>query len=112
MRHNWTSKTLAQINVPEAEIADFCNRNGIRRLAFFGSILTNRFSDSSDIDILVEFQPTQRVGFFRLAEMEAELSRILGRRRVDVRTCAMRAVATARRIAASRCMMPPLRHAG
>jgi predicted nucleotidyltransferase len=77
---------LARINVPEAEIADFCVRNGIRRLAFFGSILTNRFSDSSDIDILVEFQPKERVGFFRLAEMEAELSRILGGRRVDLRT--------------------------
>ena len=78
--------TLAQINVPEAEIADFCARNGIRRLAFFGSILTSRFSDSSDIDILVEFQPKERVGFFRLAEMEAELSRILGGRRIDLRT--------------------------
>jgi predicted nucleotidyltransferase len=78
--------TLAQITVPEAEIADFCARNGIRRLAFFGSILTNRFSDSSDIDILVEFRPKQRVGFFHLAEMEAELGRILGGRRVDLRT--------------------------
>ena len=58
-------------------------------MAFFGSVLTclsNRFSDSSDIDILVEFQPKERVGFFRLAEMEAELSRILGGRRVDLRT--------------------------
>jgi len=56
-------------------------------LAFFGSVLTclsNRFSDSSDIDILVEFQPTERVGFFRLAEMEAELSRILGGTAVPV----------------------------
>ena len=78
--------TLAQITVPEAEIADFCTRNGIRRLAFFGSVLTNRFSDSSDIDILVEFQPKERVGFFRLAEMEAELSRLLGGRRIDLRT--------------------------
>jgi predicted nucleotidyltransferase len=78
--------TLAQINVPETDIAAFCTRNGIRRLAFFGSILTNRFSDSSDIDILVEFQPTERVGFFRLAEMEAELSRILGGRKIDLRT--------------------------
>ena len=78
--------TLAQINVPEAEIADFWSRNGIRRLALFGSVLTDRFSDSSDIDILVEFRPKERVGFFRLAEMEAELSRILGGRKVDLRT--------------------------
>ena len=34
-------------------MAEFCRRNGIRKLAFFGSVLTNRFSDSSDIDVLV-----------------------------------------------------------
>ena len=86
MRHNWTRMTLDRITVAEAEIADFCARNGIRRLALFGSVLTNRFSDSSEIDILVEFRPNERVGFFRLAEMEAELSRILGGRRIDLRT--------------------------
>jgi hypothetical protein len=34
----------------------------------------------------VEFRPKERVGFFRLAEREAELSRILGGRRIDLRT--------------------------
>jgi predicted nucleotidyltransferase len=69
---------LAQIEIPEAEIAAFCHRNGIRKLAFFGSVLTNRFSDSSDIDVLVEFQPGEHIGFFRLADMEEELSRMFG----------------------------------
>jgi predicted nucleotidyltransferase len=78
--------TVAQIEIPEAQIADFCRRNGIRKLAFFGSVLTNRFSDASDIDVLVEFRPGERVGFFRLADMEDELSRLLGGRKVDLRT--------------------------
>ncbi|MGA2184343.1 MAG: nucleotidyltransferase domain-containing protein [Bryobacteraceae bacterium] len=77
--------TVARIEIPEAEIADVCRRNGIRRLALFGSLLTDRFSKSSDIDVLVEFRPQERVGFFRLADIEGELSRLLGRK-IDLRT--------------------------
>ena len=75
----------AQIPVPEEAIADFCRHNGIRMLALFGSVLTNRFSDTSDVDMLVEFEPGRKVGFLRLAAMERELSAVLGRR-VDLRT--------------------------
>ncbi len=78
--------TVARIEVPEEQITGFCRRNGVRKLAFFGSVLTNRFSDSSDIDVLVEFRPGERVGFFRLADMEEELSHLLGGRKVDLRT--------------------------
>jgi predicted nucleotidyltransferase len=75
----------AQIRVPEMEIAEFCRRNGIQKLSFFGSVLTDRFSDASDVDILVEFEPDRRVGYLRLAAMERELSEVLGHQ-VDLRT--------------------------
>jgi len=78
--------TVAHIEIPEAEIAKICRRNGIRKLALFGSVLTDRFSDSSDIDILVEFRSQERVGFFRLADMENELRQVLGGRKIDLRT--------------------------
>ena len=74
------------IAVPLEEIAQFCRGNGIRKLSFFGSVLTDRFSESSDVDVLVEFRPDQRVGYFRLAEMEERLSELLGGRKVDLRT--------------------------
>ncbi|SRR5258706_12544402 len=77
---------VTQIPVPQAAIADFCRSNGIRKLAFFGSVLSERFSDSSDVDVLVEFKPGERVGFFRLAEMEEQLGQLLGGRKVDLRT--------------------------
>lgn len=86
MGHNWRSMNLVQVTIPEAQVADFCRRNGIRKLGLFGSVLTDRFSAESDIDVLVEFQPQQRIGFFRLADMEEELSRLLGGRKVDLRT--------------------------
>ena len=78
--------TVTNIEIPEAEVAKVCQRNGIRKLALFGSVLTDRFSESSDIDVLVEFQPDAHVGFFRLADIENELSRLWAGRRVDLRT--------------------------
>jgi predicted nucleotidyltransferase len=78
--------TVAQIEIPQAAIAGFCQRNGIRKLSLFGSVLTSRFSDASDIDVLVEFLPTERVGFFRLADIEQELSTLFGGRKIDLRT--------------------------
>ncbi len=78
--------TVAHVEIPEAEICSVCRRNGIRKLALFGSVLTDRFSSASDIDVLVEFRPHEHVGFFRLADIENELSRLLGGRKVDLRT--------------------------
>jgi predicted nucleotidyltransferase len=78
--------TVAQIEIPDSQIRDLCRRNHISKLSLFGSVLSNRFSDSSDIDVLVEFQPEAHIGFFRLAEIEQQLSQLLGGRKVDLRT--------------------------
>ena len=75
-----------QIEVSHKELFEFCRGNSIRRLALFGSVLTERFSDSSDVDVLVEFQPGARVGYLRMAAMERELSLLFGGRKVDLRT--------------------------
>ncbi len=40
------------------------------------------------MDVLVEFRPGHVPGFFRLAAMEEELSRMLGGRKVDMHTAA------------------------
>lgn len=72
--------------VQQEQISEFCRRNGVRRLLLFGSVLTERFSDASDIDVLVEFEPGARAGYLRMASMERELSSIFGGRKVDLRT--------------------------
>lgn len=51
----------------------------------FGSALREDFTDRSDVDLLVEFQPDRVPGLFRLAGMERELESLI-RRRVDLRT--------------------------
>ena len=75
-----------QINIPQDQIAEFCRRHHIRRLAVFGSALRPDFDEDSDIDILVEFEPHQSPGLFGIARMERELSTLLGGRKVDLRT--------------------------
>lgn len=74
------------IDVEQEQLAEFCRRHGVRRLLLFGSVLTERFTESSDIDVLVEFQPGVRPGFLRMASMERELSTLFGGRKVDLRT--------------------------
>jgi predicted nucleotidyltransferase len=73
------------INFPSEAIAAFCRRHHIRRLALFGSVLRDDFTDQSDVDVLVEFEPGHRVGLIRLAGIEEELSELVGRK-VDLNT--------------------------
>lgn len=55
-------------------------------MAFFGSVLRADFGPNSDVDVLVEFEPTHVPGLFGIARMERELSAMFGGRKVDLRT--------------------------
>lgn len=74
-----------QVDVDGAQIAAFCQRHHIRKLAFFGSVLRSDFGPDSDVDVLVEFEPGFTPGL-RLIAMERELSALLAGRRVDLVT--------------------------
>ena len=74
-----------RIDVDQGQIADFCRRHGIRKLAFFGSVLSEDFGPDSDVDVLVEFEENRRVGLLRMAGMQLDLEKIIGRP-VDMRT--------------------------
>jgi predicted nucleotidyltransferase len=75
----------ARLALDAAQIEAFCRRHHIRKLALFGSVLRDDFRPDSDVDVLVEFEPGQTVGLFRLVGMEEELTEIVGRK-VDLRT--------------------------
>lgn len=79
------AKVREDIHAMKSEVADFCRRNRIHKLALFGSILGEDFRPDSDIDVLVEFQPEAVVGLFDLGGMQLELSQIFSRE-VDLRT--------------------------
>lgn len=74
------------IPIPHEQIAEFCRKWGIRRLAFFGSVVRDDFGPESDVDVLVEFKEGRTPGLDFFWDLPNELSAILGGRRVDIMT--------------------------
>jgi uncharacterized protein len=73
-----------KVRLPRKEIADFCRRHHIRKLAVFGSALHGDSRPDGDLDVSVEFGPGHVPGLAFFG-MEQELSELLGRR-VDLNT--------------------------
>lgn len=74
---------MSRIMVSRDELADFCRRHHIHKLSFFGSVLREDFGPESDVDVLVEFEPSHVPGFIRLFEIEQEFSVLIGGARPD-----------------------------
>ena len=74
------------ISIKKDKIAEFCEKHYIQRLAIFGSALRKDFEPESDVDILVDFETGRTPGFFKLFEIEEELSRLFGGQKVDLLT--------------------------
>jgi len=74
-----------KVSIPPKKLARLCKRYHIRKLAFFGSVLRDDFSLSSDVDVLVEFEEghTPGLGFI---DIQDDLSKLLGGREVDLVT--------------------------
>lgn len=52
---------LIELNL--RQIIDLCRKHKVKSLAVFGSILTDKFNDQSDVDLLVDFEPTDHDTF-------------------------------------------------
>ena len=86
VEHSTGMDVLARLGMDSAAVDEFCRRNGVGRLAVFGSALRNDFTPESDVDFLVEFLPGQKVSLFDIARMEMELEGLVEGHRVDLRT--------------------------
>jgi len=53
-------------------------RMHVTRLELFGSVARNEADETSDVDLLVEFEPEARISLFDFAEVEEYLERLLG----------------------------------
>ena len=52
---------LIELNIKR--IFELCRLYKVKSLAVFGSILTDRFNEHSDVDMLVDFEPTDHDRF-------------------------------------------------
>lgn len=68
-----------KIRVPKKELADFCRRYHVQKLALFGSVLGENFRAESDVDVLVSFQPNAKIGFITFSRMQRELTELFNR---------------------------------
>jgi len=51
----------------------------VKSIFVFGSVVRDEARPDSDVDILVEFEPKAKIGFFTFARLQRRLSDILGR---------------------------------
>ncbi len=75
-----------RLPIPPEDLEHFCEKYSVSKLSLFGSVLKGTDRDNSDIDLLVEFREGAKPTLLDLAEMEHELSNLLGGRTVDLRT--------------------------
>ena len=77
-------RTLApQLEVDHATLRELCGRFGVRWLAVFGSVARGEARPDSDIDLLYELRPGQRMGFIGLEFLAEALADLFGRH-VDI----------------------------
>jgi predicted nucleotidyltransferase len=74
-----------RVNLKKEQIAEFCQKNHIKKFAFFGSVLRDDFRPDSDIDVLIDLDYSVPIGLMEIAGMEIELSKMIGRE-VDLST--------------------------
>lgn len=75
---------LIELNLQR--IIDLCRRHKVKSLAVFGPILTDRFNDQSDVDLLVDFEPTDPDKFDNVTnffDLQDSLEALL-KRKVDL----------------------------
>ena len=71
--------------LPLDKLKTFCKKHHIAKLALYGSMLSDEFQTSSDVDLLAFFDKAHIPSLFELSALEEELSCLIGHK-VDLRT--------------------------
>lgn len=72
---------LIELNL--RQILDLCRKHRVKTLSVFGSILTDRFNDRSDVDLLVDFEPVDHDKFDYVGnyfDLKYALEKLFGRK--------------------------------
>lgn len=86
MKTEKDEQSMKRISMNKDGLTEYCLKNGIKKLALFGSVLRNDFGPESDIDILVEFEPGHVPDLFTFVRMQDEMSAFFSNRRIDLVT--------------------------
>jgi predicted nucleotidyltransferase len=67
-----------EIDIPETQLIELCRKWKVKELSLFGSILRDDFKPSSDVDVLVSFDPSAPWSLLDLMEMKEKLEVLFG----------------------------------
>jgi len=67
------------IAIPEETIRAFCKKWKIHSFSFYGSIMRDDFRPDSDIDIMIDFSPDDRISSLNMGVMQEELEALFSR---------------------------------
>lgn len=82
-RQTWQAQYLRRVphaSITGTRIESFCRRWGILRLEVFGSILRDDFGPDSDIDLLVDLDPSRKHTLRDYLNMKEEMETMFGRK--------------------------------
>jgi len=65
-------------------LAAICRRYGVKKMSLFGSAARNELRPDSDVDLMVEFNPSSKTTSFDMIDLQDELSLLFGGRRVEM----------------------------
>ena len=68
-----------RIEAQREQLIALAKRHGLKELAFFGSVLSDRFGPESDIDVLIEFLPDVNASLYDLVNIKDELEALFNR---------------------------------
>lgn len=60
------------------EVRTYCKEHGVKKLFLFGSYARGDETQSSDIDLLVEFQNSIQISYLDMLIIKSDLEKILG----------------------------------
>ena len=67
-----------QVDLPQEKIREYCQTQPIARLSLFGSALRDELRPESDVDLLVEYEPSARVSYFDMGRQMMAFAEIIG----------------------------------
>jgi uncharacterized protein len=71
---------VSELSIPAEALEAICRRYKVCELSIFGSGIRTDFRSDSDVDLLVQFDESARIGFLALAALQRELSELIGRK--------------------------------
>ncbi|HOE65585.1 MAG TPA: nucleotidyltransferase domain-containing protein [Candidatus Hydrogenedentes bacterium] len=69
----------SRIPIDMDQLKSLCAKWRVRELSLFGSVLRDDFSPSSDVDVMVSFEPSAPWNLWELMDMKAEMEALFGR---------------------------------